>query len=132
MRTLIATTVAAILSTGAAAAPTEGSGPQVPAPLPEDSGSTIGYPTVAAALSDLKARRDVKFSTQNGWLVATDPSGPTVWLFLPRGDPAYPSVFRRGFENRPDGGTGMATALRCEASNAACDDLARKYLGGGR
>jgi len=38
----------------------------------EVSSSTIGYPTVAAALADLRSRPEVQFSEAKGWTIAED------------------------------------------------------------
>lgn len=96
------------------------------APVPETARSTIGYPSVAAALSALKARRDVAFSMQGEWTIATDPTDRTLWSFPPKGHPAYPSAVKRRIENR-DGGAYMQMSVQCEASKAACDDLVRSF-----
>jgi hypothetical protein len=41
-------------------------------PLPETATSGVEYPTVAAALSALKARSNVSISTQRGWTIISD------------------------------------------------------------
>ena len=78
--------------------------PNYPAPpLPEQSASTVGYPTVAAALEGLHANPAVQFRTQAGWTVADDPVHSTIWTFAPRGDPAYPAVVKRRIFSAADG-----------------------------
>jgi len=50
-----------------------------PAPLPEQPDSTIGYPTVDAALAGLHAKPGVVFSTNRGWTIAVDETSRTIW-----------------------------------------------------
>ena len=95
-------------------------------PLPEASGSTIGYPSVAAALKALHAQPDVVFTTQNGWTIATDDAAYTVWSFTPPNYPAYPAVVKRQVVSETSGST-IRTSVHCEASKAACDDLVRTF-----
>jgi hypothetical protein len=45
------------------------------------TGSSIGYPSVAAALKDLHSKPEVNFGEQNGWVIADDRSHVTVWTF---------------------------------------------------
>jgi hypothetical protein len=96
-------------------------------PLPEAEHSTIGYPTVAAALAALHANPAVKFSIQRGWTIATDEADATIWSFPPEGDPAYPSAVRRQLAPSPGGGTSIETNVQCEASKEACDNLVRSF-----
>ncbi len=96
------------------------------APLPEASGPTIGYPSVEAALAALHAKTGVVFKTQDGWTLATDDAGLTLWSFPPPGHPAYPSAVRRHVVER-DGAVQMEMAVQCEASKQACDDLVRSF-----
>lgn len=95
-------------------------------PIPEASASTIGYDTVAAALTDLRSRRSVVFTTENGWLIATDDAAYTFWSFAPQSYPAYPAVVKRQVIPR---GTGSRVEMNvlCEASKAACDELVRTF-----
>lgn len=95
-------------------------------PLPEADRPTIGYASVAEALTALKSRRDVTFTVQDGWTVVTDPSGPAVWSFPPKGHPAYPSAVKRLVENR-SGGAYVDMSVQCEASKPACDALVRSF-----
>ena len=59
--------------------------------------SSIGYPSVAAALDALKARKDVRISSQGGWTVIEDGSGgnATLWSFTPPNHPAHPAAVKR-------------------------------------
>ena len=49
--------------------------------LTEEAASTIGYPSVADALSALQAREDVFISIEDGWTIITEPGGLTIWSF---------------------------------------------------
>jgi hypothetical protein len=97
-----------------------------PPPLPEAPGSSIGYPTVAAALEALRARPGVVFTIENGWTIATDEAAYTIWSFARQGYPAYPAVVKRQVVRR---GTTIGTEMNvlCEATKAACDDLVRTF-----
>lgn len=91
-------------------------------PLPEAPGSTIGYPTVAAALQALRARPDIHLSVQGGWTLAEDGANHTFWAFSPEGDPSYPSAIKRVITER-NGDVYIEMGVDCEASKAACDKL---------
>jgi len=96
------------------------------APLPEDPSSDIGYPSVAEALKDLRARKDVAVSVQNGWIVAVDDATKTMWSFPPPGHPAYPAAVKRQIVQKADGAY-LNMSVHCEASKQACDDLVRTF-----
>lgn len=96
------------------------------APLPEASESTIGYPTVAAALKALHEQAKVVFTTKDGWTIATDEGSFTVWSFTPPNYPAYPAVVKRQVISEPTGSS-IQTSVQCEASKSACDDLVRAF-----
>jgi hypothetical protein len=86
----------------------------------------IGYPNVAAAHNALKARSDVIFSVEDGWTRAEDPSAKTIWLFAPKGHPAYPTAVRmRTIEK--DGATGTETRVMCRSGKTACEKIADKF-----
>ena len=84
------------------------------------AGSSIGYPSVAAALKDLHSKPDVNFSEQNGWVIADDRSHFTVWTFAPQGDPSYPSVVKRTAVQQGKG-INMDMRVLCESYVRACD-----------
>ena len=88
--------------------------------------STIGYPSVAAALSALRAREDVNISVDDGWTIITEPGGLTIWSFSPPDQPAYPAVARRVF-HQEEGAWFIQMDVRCEAEKAACDQLQRDF-----
>ena len=89
-------------------------------------GSSIGYPSVAAALADLHSKADVKFSVQNGWTIADDRSHFTLWSFPPEGDPAYPSVVKRTAVQQGKG-ISMDMKVLCQSTQAACDKLVADF-----
>lgn len=95
-------------------------------PIPEQGKSTIGYPTVAAALGGLHSKAGVVFSTKNGWTIAEEATPFTLWSFAPSTDPAYPAVAKRQVVS--DGaGSDIQMEILCEASKAACDNLVRQF-----
>jgi hypothetical protein len=108
-----------------ATAPAQGGATQ--APLAEQPNSSIGYATVAAALTDLRSRRGVVFSARNGYTVATDDASHTIWVFTSEGQPAYPAAVKRAIVTDSRGGTSVEMNVLCEASKAACDDLVRTF-----
>jgi len=89
-------------------------------------GSSIGYPSVAAALKDLHSRPDVNFSEQNGWVIADDRSHFTVWTFAPEGDPAYPSLVKRTAV-QTGAGVSMDMKVLCQSTQVACDKLVADF-----
>ena len=95
-------------------------------PIPEQPDSTVGYPTVAAALQDLRSRPGVVISEQHGWTVADDEISKTLWSFPPLGNPAYPSAVKRQIVDA-NGGVTLQMSVLCEAGKAACDDLVRDF-----
>lgn len=95
-------------------------------PLAESPGSSIGYPSVAAALAALRNKPGVAISQQNGWTVATEASTLTIWSFAPRGNPAYPAVAKRHVVEDKKA-TWIDMTIACEASKAACDDFVRTF-----
>jgi hypothetical protein len=86
------------------------------------SASSIGYPTVAAALADLHSKPEVKFSTQNGWTIAEDRDHFSFWSFPPEGDPAYPSAVKRTTV-QTGAGIHLEMKVLCQSTQAACDRL---------
>jgi len=88
--------------------------------------SSIGYPSVAAALADLRSKPEVKFSQSNGWTIVDDRSHLTVWSFAPEGDPAYPSAVKRSVVHEGENNT-MSMKVLCESTQEACDQLVRDF-----
>ena len=72
------------------------------ADTPETSaGQGIGYPSVSAALDDLRARGEVDVSVQNGWTIINDRASGAVWSFTPQSHPAHPAG--AGSKRQPSG-----------------------------
>lgn len=88
--------------------------------------ASIGYPSVAAALGALRARKDVKVSVQGGWTVVTEQDGLTLWSFTPEGHPAYPAAVRRQVVQK-DGAWYVNMNALCEATKVACDKLMEDF-----
>jgi len=88
--------------------------------------SSIGYPSVAAALADLHSKPDVKFSEANGWTIAEDKSHFSLWSFAPAGDPAYPSAVKRTAVQE-GGHTSLRMKVLCESTQEACDRLVADF-----
>ena len=97
-----------------------------PAPLPEALTSSIGYPTVDAALVSIHAKAGVVFTTQGGWTIADDAAAETIWSFSPPGYPAYPAVVKRQIVQQ-GGAVSIEMSVLCEASKQPCDDLVRSF-----
>jgi hypothetical protein len=95
-------------------------------PLPEQAGSSIGYPTVEAALKALHANPAVVFSNEAGWTVALDRPSRTKWAFAPAGNPAYPAAVKRQIV-QDDAGLRMEMHVLCGGPKEACDDLVRQF-----
>jgi hypothetical protein len=89
--------------------------------------SSIGYPSVAAALEDLHSKPEVKFSIQNGWTIAEDRSHSSFWSFPPEGDPAYPSAVKRIAVQNADGSVSMDMKVLCQSTQSACDKLVADF-----
>jgi Protein of unknown function (DUF4019) len=95
-------------------------------PLQEAPDSTIGYPTVAAALQDLRSRPEVAMGTADGWVTANEAAANTYWSFPPAGHPAYPAAVKRQVVQQHDG-TELQMTVLCRASKTACDNLVRSF-----
>jgi hypothetical protein len=95
------------------------------APLPEAQGG-MEYQTVSQALTALRVKPGVVFTTENGWLIATDEGAYSIWSFAPQGYAAYPAVVKRWVIPKRVGSEIQMDVL-CEASKTACDDLVRTF-----
>lgn len=88
--------------------------------------NSIGYPTVAAAMEALKAKKDAKVSVRDGWTIIDEESAKAIWSFAPPDHPAYPAAIRRALVER-DGNISIAMTALCQASKAACDGLIEEF-----
>jgi hypothetical protein len=95
-------------------------------PLGEAESSTIGYDSVADAMTHLRSKPGVEFSTENGWTIAVDRAALTVWSFAPEQYPAYPAVVMRRVVEREEQ-VSIEMNVLCEASKADCDELVRTF-----
>jgi hypothetical protein len=96
------------------------------APAESSDPTKIGYPSVEAALSAVRARPGVTESQSDGWTVIEDKAHRETWLFSPAGHPAHPAVVKRTFVRR-QGESGTMTAAMCGAGQAACDKLVAEF-----
>ena len=88
--------------------------------------SSVGYPSVAAALANLKSVPGNEVSVQDGWTIINDSNHLTVWSFTPVGHPAYPAVVRRITVER-NGAWYVETAALCQAEKKPCDELIAQF-----
>jgi len=86
--------------------------------------ASIGYPSVRAAFDAVRALPGIDVRQDAGWTLLQDRSGahPVAWSFAPPAHPAYPAVIRRDFVMKRGLPT-LATRLRCEGAQRACDRL---------
>jgi len=95
---------------------------------PQQIEKQFGYPTVAATFEALKARDDVRMTSQQGWTIIEDPQSSTLWSFAPPEHPAYPAVIRRHIVEK-EGRKLVETDALCEAGKSACDRLMAEARG---
>ena len=88
--------------------------------------STIGYPTVAAALEALMARGDVEVSNYHGWTIIDDRASGALWSFTPHDHPAHPAAVKRTTVNE-GGNVYMVMNALCQAEKPACDRLMAEF-----
>jgi hypothetical protein len=87
---------------------------------------SIGYPTVAAALEALKAKKGVAVSDHGGWTVVEDKAAQAYWSFTPPGHPAHPAVVKRTVISE-NGGASMRMTALCQAAKEPCDQLMASF-----
>jgi hypothetical protein len=92
----------------------------------ETKTSSVGYPSVASALADVRSKNGVRISNQNGWTVIEDGSTMSLWSFTPAGHPAHPAVVRRTVSEK-EGAIFVEMAALCEAMKPACDKLVAEF-----
>lgn len=85
---------------------------------------SIEYPSVAAALTALKAKPGVELSGQDGWTFIKD--GNVNWSFTPANHYAHPAVGRRELKEQ-QGSFFVETRILCQAQKTACDRLRDDY-----
>jgi hypothetical protein len=88
--------------------------------------TSIGYASVADALTTLRSRGDVDVSEQNGWTIISEPAKQSLWSFTPPNHPAHPAAVRRTVVQQ--GSTiGVQMSVLCQAERAACDKLVAEF-----
>jgi hypothetical protein len=92
----------------------------------QSNGSGIGYPSPLAAMQALRARPDVAFSIQNGWIIASDKANMTIWSFSPTCDPTFPTAVKRQVM-KSAGEIYIDTNILCGGTQAACDALSAQF-----
>jgi len=98
-------------------------------PSSESNGSSIGYATVADALTALRAKPGTEIGEQDGWTIIQEPESEksiALWSFAPATDPAHPSAVKRVVVER-DGSVQIEMKVLCEAKKDACDELVRDF-----
>ena len=93
---------------------------------PRNDKPTAEYPTVAAALSDLRLKSGVKATVESGWTIIEDPSTLSLWSFVPQGHPAYPSAVHRKVVQKGNE-LFVSMDILCEAPKPACDVVAADF-----
>jgi hypothetical protein len=88
--------------------------------------NAIGYPSVAAALADLKAKKGADIRVQDGWTIIDDKAAHATWAFVPAGHPAYPALVKRSSVTRGDA-AGVEMTSRCHAGKTTCDKLIAEF-----
>jgi hypothetical protein len=101
-------------------------------PIEESPGAakSLGYATVAGALTSLKTKSGVSVSVTkpDRWTIITEPAPVNaVWSFAPDGHYAYPAVVRRAVVRDSTGHVSMEMTALCEAAKEPCDRLMREF-----
>lgn len=96
-------------------------------PLPEAPQSTVGFESVAEALKALRSKPGLVFTTENGWLIATDEANYTIWSFAPKDYAAYPAMVKRQVIPLGQSQSRIEMSVHCEATKEACDALVRTF-----
>lgn len=112
---------AGLLANAALAQPKEGSSASA-----QTQPSSIGYPTVAAALEALRSQSGSTVSLQGGWTIISVTAEQTLWSFTPANHPAHPAAVKRKIVER-DGAVGVHMTALCQAEKAACDRLIEEF-----
>ena len=88
--------------------------------------SSIGFPSVAAALDAMRAKPGVNVVNQTGWTVIEGRANSALWSFTPSGHAAHPATVLRTIVER-DGSLFVDMRVLCEATKAACDQLVADF-----
>jgi hypothetical protein len=88
--------------------------------------NAVGYPSVAAALADLKNKPGIQISVQRGWTIVEDTQEKTIWSFTPPDHPAKPAVIKRQIVSE-NAQIKMKMSALCEAEKIHCDALLAQF-----
>jgi hypothetical protein len=88
--------------------------------------SSIGYPSVAAALDALRAKSNVRISVQGGWTIVDDREDHSIWSFTPSSHPAHPAAVKRTVVEK-NGAIYIEMSALCQASKSECDKLIAEF-----
>jgi len=88
--------------------------------------SSIGYPSVAAALGALRAKSNVRISVQGGWTIVDDREDRAIWSFTPSNHPAHPAAVKRTVVEK-NGAIYIEMNALCQASKSECDKLIAEF-----
>ena len=91
-----------------------------------DRQSSIGYPSVDAALADLTSQPANIVTIKDDWTIITNPNNLTIWSFAPKDHPAYPAAVKRTSVER-DGAWYMVMHTLCQAEKEPCDALIAQF-----
>jgi hypothetical protein len=89
--------------------------------------SKFGYPTVASALADLKARPNVSISIQGGRTIIDDKANWTLWSFTPSNHPAHPAGVKRVILRDAESNVYIRMTALCQAEKEPCDKLVAQF-----
>lgn len=90
--------------------------------------SSIGYPTVDAALQALQSKDGVVVSRRDGWTIIDDSTGSdrSLWSFTPPEHPAHPAAVKRTV-HESNGSVWIDMTALCQAEKEPCDTLIEEF-----
>ncbi len=80
------------------------------------------FASVSEVRQYLEAKDNVQMTHQDGWTIAHDAEGESVWTFTQDDHPAHPAVFVR-YVDRTAGERRLKGWGLCEADDRACEQL---------
>ncbi len=104
-----------------------GGDPTPPSPT-SVTATQYGYKSPEEALRALRNQPGVVISTRpDGWTVADDRPGFTVWSFSPSGHPAHPAGIKRVLVQDQVGNVSVMMTAKCGGPRTACDKLVAEF-----
>jgi hypothetical protein len=91
--------------------------------------SSIGYPSVAAALKDLSSDPRASTRQYDGWtIIEVRETGnrSAIWSFTPSNHPAHPAAVKRTVHEE-NGAVMLRTSALCQATKSECDRLMEQF-----